>query len=80
MDLIRDVMKNARRFYSSVRYAYTCGQIGFILAIKESEDDVSKVNHPIPEDMIPQLRYYSKSIHEASFILPSFARNALCIE
>ena len=46
MDLIRDVMKNARRFYSSVRYAYTtiptypCGQIGFILAIKESEDDV----------------------------------------
>ena len=86
LDLIRDVMKNARRFYSSVRYAYTtiptypCGQIGFILAIKESEDDVSKVNHPIPEDMIPQLRYYSKSIHEASFILPSFARNALCIE
>ena len=79
-------MKNARRLYSSVRYAYTtiptypCGQIGFILAIKDSDDDVSKVNHPIPAEMIPQLRYYSESIHEASFILPSFARDALCIE
>lgn len=86
LDLIRGVMENARRLYSSVRYAYTtiptypCGQIGFILAIKESDEDVRKVNHPIPSDMIPQLRYYSESIHEASFVLPSFARNVLCIE
>lgn len=27
--------------------------------------------------MIPQLRYYSKEIHEASFILPPFAKKEL---
>lgn len=41
LPLIRKVMDNASRMYSSVRYAYTmiptypCGQIGFILAIKD---------------------------------------------
>ncbi|KNB41689.1 spermidine synthase [Blastocystis sp. subtype 4] len=83
LPLIRQVMKNAALEYSSVRYAYTmiptypCGQIGFILAIKASDDDISKPNHEIPEEMIPQLRYYSKEIHEASFILPPFAKKEL---
>ena len=47
LPLIRKVMDNAGTLYSSVRYAYTmiptypCGQIGFIMAIKDcgkSED------------------------------------------
>lgn len=42
LPLIRRVMDNASSLYSSVRYAYTtiptypCGQIGFIMAIKDS--------------------------------------------
>ena len=42
-----------------------------------ADDDISKPNHEIPEEMIPQLRYYSKEIHEASFILPPFATKEL---
>lgn len=91
-------MQNAATLYTSVRYAYTmiptypCGQIGFILAVKDSgkignwvercwhlEDDISKPNHEIPEEMIPKLRYYSKEIHEASFILPPFAKKEICL-
>ena len=42
LPLIRKVMDNAASLYSSVRYAFTtiptypCGQIGFIMAIKDS--------------------------------------------
>lgn len=41
LPLIRKVMDNAATLYTSVRYAYTmiptypCGQIGFIMAIKD---------------------------------------------
>ena len=41
LPLIKKVMDNAATLYSSVRYAYTtiptypCGQIGFIMAIKD---------------------------------------------
>ena len=45
LPLIRKVMDNAASLYSSVRYAFTtiptypCGQIGFIMAIKDSGVD-----------------------------------------
>ena len=83
LPLIKRVMSNAATLYSSVRYAYTtiptypCGQIGFILAVKECDDDLSHPNHEIPKEMLPKLRYYSKEIHEASFVLPEFARKEL---
>ncbi|KAM7453514.1 hypothetical protein BLSTO_05738, partial [Blastocystis sp. subtype 1] len=83
LPLIRRVMDNAASLYSSVRYAYTtiptypCGQIGFIMAIKDSgssavlhsrlEDDLSHPNHPIPKEMEGKLRYYTEAIHKASF-------------
>lgn len=45
LPLIRKVMDNAASLYSSVRYAFTtiptypCGQIGFIMSIKDSGVD-----------------------------------------
>ena len=93
LPLIRRVMDNAASLYSSVRYAYTtiptypCGQIGFIMAIKDSgssavlhsrlEDDLSHPNHPIPKEMEGKLRYYTEAIHKASFILPAFTEKAI---
>ena len=86
-------MDNAATLYTSVRYAYTmiptypCGQIGFIMAINDCgrsegarsrvEDDLSHPNHEICQEIVPKLRYYSKEMHEASFVLPPFAKQAL---
>lgn len=51
--------------------------VGNLRGIGGVEDDLSHPNHEIPQEMLPKLRYYSKEIHEASFVLPEFARKEL---
>lgn len=81
LDLISDVLKITKNFFGNSKYAYTtipsypCGQIGFIVA---SKDNLVNVNIPVrsvPNSM--NLKYYSKKIHKASFILPEFSRKIL---
>ena len=41
------------------------------------DDDISKPNHEMEESIVSKLRYYSKEIHKAAFILPPFTQQAL---
>ena len=38
---------------------------------------MSKPNHKITDEFAAKCRYYSKEIHEAAFVLPTFAKKAL---
>jgi spermidine synthase len=82
IDLIRPLIRSISDKFTNVGYAYTtlptypCGQIGFILATK----DRGPCNVPVrkPSDEVQkELRYYTPEIHEASFILPAFAKRAI---
>lgn len=84
LDLISDVLHITKNIFGNSKYAYTtipsypCGQIGFIVS---SKDNLVNVNIPVrsvPNSM--NLKYYSKKIHKASFILPEFSRKILIEE
>lgn len=47
------------------------------IRILSIEDDLSKPNHEITDEFAAKCRYYSKEIHEAAFVLPTFAKKAL---
>ena len=87
MELITEVMSKIRAIFPTVHYAYTTiptypsGQIGFIIATVDTTIDVKKQSRSIEESLSSSsslsLKYYSKQIHQASFILPSFADKKL---
>lgn len=85
LELIKEVMSKVRAIFPSVHYAYTTiptypsGQIGFIIATLDTTIDVKKQSRSTEESLSSSssLKYYSKQIHHASFILPSFADKEL---
>ena len=67
-----------------VEYAYTTiptypsGQIGFMVCCKDPTRDVKVPLRQWDADEEEKLcRYYNKEIHQASFVLPGFAKRAL---
>ena len=66
-----------------VRYAYTTiptypsGQIGFMMCQKKSVQESSQKLGYSRRNAPPSLKYYSNAIHEAAFVLPKFAEDAL---
>lgn len=69
----------------SVNYAYTTiptypsGQIGFMICGKANADG-TRPDPRTPKRDVPNedsLKYYSKELHQAAFVLPRFARNEL---
>lgn len=67
-----------------VEYAYTTiptypsGQIGFMVCCKDDKVNVKKPLRTLDdEEENKRYRYYNKYIHEASFVLPTFAAKAL---
>lgn len=67
-----------------VEYAYTTvptypsGQIGFMVCCKDPARDVKvPLRQWDVEEEEKLCRYYNKEIHQASFVLPSFAKKAL---
>ncbi|TDH68422.1 hypothetical protein CCR75_007869 [Bremia lactucae] len=83
LDLIVDVMQRCQNLFPTVNYSYTSiptypsGQIGFILCSLDQGVDKPKRN--ISSNLEQTLRYYSTKIHEASFVLPSFAERKIAI-
>jgi len=85
LELISKLKKNCQEIFPVVDYAYVSiptyigGQIGFLLNSKNSETNFRKpVTQWTDEECEKhKLEYYSTEIHEASFILPRFARKAL---
>ena len=84
MPLIATLKKACKEVFPVVEYAFTTiptypsGQIGFMVCCKDASRNVKKPLRAWPQDEEEKLcKYYSKEIHEASFILPTFARKAL---
>jgi len=82
LDIIKPLMDSIKLTYSSVEYAFTTiptypsGQIGFIIAGKNSGSCKKPKREPTSEQT-DTLRYYSSEIHEASFVLPAFAKKGI---
>jgi len=82
--LIASLKKSCREVFPVAEYAYTTiptypsGQIGFMVCCKDASRDVKKPLRSWPEEEEEKkLRYYNKQVHEASFVLPTFAKLAL---
>ena len=78
LELIAKVLGETRTLFGSARYAYTAiptypsGQIGFIIASKDSKADTSKPARTVPTSGMP-LKFYSEAMHHSAFVLPAFA-------
>ncbi|KAK6355943.1 putrescine aminopropyltransferase [Orbilia javanica] len=84
IDLIQRLKQDCRKTFPVAEYAYTTiptypsGQIGFMVCCKDATRDVTKPLRKWSEEEEETLcRYYNAKIHEASFILPTFARKKL---
>ncbi|KAJ6258867.1 hypothetical protein Dda_5762 [Drechslerella dactyloides] len=84
LSLIERLKKDCRKIFPVAEYAYTTiptypsGQIGFMVCCKEEGRDVTKPLRRWSEEEEEKLcRYYNARIHEASFVLPTFARKQL---
>ena len=84
LELIKGLKKSCKEVFAVAEYAYTTiptypsGQIGFMICTKDGSRNVKKpVRSWSPEEEEKLCRYYSKEIHEASFVLPNFAKIAL---
>ncbi|KAA8565086.1 hypothetical protein EYC84_010840 [Monilinia fructicola] len=84
LPLITKLKKDCKEVFPNVEYAYTTiptypsGQIGFMVCCKDANRDLSKpLRKWSPEEEEKLCRYYNAAIHEASFVLPTFARLAL---
>ncbi|KAK6337358.1 putrescine aminopropyltransferase [Orbilia blumenaviensis] len=84
IDLIQRLKQDCRKTFPVAEYAYTTiptypsGQIGFMVCCKDASRDVTKPLRKWSEEEEEKLcRYYNAKIHEASFILPTFARKKL---
>ncbi|RDA87133.1 hypothetical protein CP532_4295 [Ophiocordyceps camponoti-leonardi (nom. inval.)] len=84
LDLIRRIRKGCREIFPVAEYAYTTiptypsGQIGFMVCGKDGNRDVKKPIRRWPEEEEYKLfKYYNAQIHEASFVLPNFAKEGL---
>jgi spermidine synthase len=84
MPLIANLKKSCKEVFPTVEYGYTTiptypsGQIGFMVCSKDANLNLKKPLRSWPVEEEEQLcRYYSKEIHEAAFVLPTFARKAL---
>ncbi len=83
-----DIIKEMADFiselqYKKVQYAYTMiptypsGSIGFFVCSKGIERDCSQNPRLLNEKEAEGLKYYNAQIHSASFVLPTFARDAI---
>ena len=83
LPMITELVTDAQRLFSQVKYAYTTvptypsGQIGFLLCT-DTPEAAQAVDRPVREHPAEaSLRYYSKAMHAASFVLPRFAEQAV---
>ncbi|KAF3927364.1 hypothetical protein ABW21_db0204007 [Orbilia brochopaga] len=84
LSLIERLKKDCRKVFPVAEYAYTTiptypsGQIGFMVCCKDKDRDVTKPLRRWTEEEEEKLcKYYNARIHEAAFVLPTFARKQL---
>lgn len=79
---IKGLFDRVGRVFPSVAYAstavasYPSGQIGFLLASKEPDQDLKRARHQFSEEECEKmsLKYYSAEMHRSAFVLPAFVR------
>ena len=82
IDLIKPLVDSISKTFQSVEYAYTTiptypsGQIGFIVATKD-RGSCKKPERTPSDEAQKDLKYYTPELHEASFVLPAFAKRAI---
>ncbi|AOA62245.1 Spermidine synthase [Komagataella phaffii CBS 7435] len=84
MEIIKNLKKACLEVFPVVEYAYCTiptypsGQIGFMVCSKDPNASLKFPLRSFSDTFEKEhLRYYNKKIHEASFILPTWARDAL---
>lgn len=88
VDLIQPLVEAIQPLFHTVEYAYCTipsypsGQIGFIIATKEGDSGNGGKGCKLPlremeKGVQKELRYYTPEIHQASFVLPAFAKRAI---
>lgn len=84
LDLIRDLKTSCKLVFPVVEYSYTCvptytsGQLGLFVCSKDPNLDVKKPLRVWDEETEESInKYYNKEMHEASFVLPTWARDKL---
>lgn len=84
LELITELKKSCREVFPVAEYAYTTiptypsGQIGFMVCTKDATRDLTKPVRTVhAEEENKRYRYYNSRIHEAAFVLPTFAKLAL---
>jgi spermidine synthase len=82
LNLIKPLMDSIANTYTNVEYAYTTiptypsGQIGFIIGTKGRGKCHKPTRTPSKEQQ-KSMKYYAADVHEASFVLPVFAKRAI---
>lgn len=84
LPIIKDLKKACGQIFPVAEYAWTSiptypsGMIGFMVCSKDKDANVKKPLRSIPAEKERELyKYYSKEIHEASFVLPTWVAKAL---
>ncbi|KAH7641041.1 hypothetical protein DERF_000769 [Dermatophagoides farinae] len=85
LKFIQSLFDKVDKIFPSISYAttsvpsYPSGQIGFLLASNEANFNFVEPKHRFNEQDCERfgLKYYSESMHKASFVLPRFVRKAL---
>ena len=84
LPLITKLKKDCKEIFPVAEYAYTTiptypsGQIGFMVCHKDANANVKvPLRSWTPEEEVKLCKYYNADIHRASFILPTFAAQAL---
>lgn len=84
LPIIKKVKQSCREVFPVVEYAWTSiptypsGMIGFMVCCKDKNANVKKPLRSIPpEEEEKQYKYYSKAIHEAAFVLPTWVAKEL---
>jgi spermidine synthase len=84
LPLITKLKKDCKQIFPVAEYAYTTiptypsGQIGFMVCSKDANANVKvPLRSWSREEEVKLCRYYNSEIHKASFILPTFAQEAL---
>ncbi|KAI9212297.1 hypothetical protein DS838_002829 [Geotrichum bryndzae] len=84
LKIISDLKKACKEVFPVVEYAYTTiptypsGQIGFMVCSKDANANVKTPLRSFSDEENDKInRYYSKEIHSASFVLPTWAKKAL---
>lgn len=78
LPLIRELRKSVNELFPVADYAFTtiptypCGQIGFVVCSLDGSRNVRKALRSVPD-----CRYWSPEVHNASFTLPEFARKVI---